>query len=90
MKIIVISGECFTENEYLYAKDYISAVDCIVNDGWLAGDYEFEPLFSGKVRTIKDVLGEDWINVLKGWDIKKFNDYFDGALYMREVGVWEA
>ena len=88
MKIVVIDGASFMD--YLYAKDYASAVDCLISRGCITANFEFEPLFSGKAKTLGEVLGEDWATIIMGWDIKKFNDYFEGCFYLQEVDVWEA
>lgn len=88
MKIIRIDGASFMD--YLYAKNYVSAVDCLINRGCITADFQFDPLFSGEAKTLKQVLGENWATTIMGWDIKKFNEYFEGCFYLEKVDVWEA
>lgn len=86
MKIIRIEDDLFFAG---YAKDYVSAVDYLVSHNWLTDEFEINDHSNGELKTIKEALGKDWKNIVKGWNIEKFNDYFDLNLCMYEMDVWE-
>ena len=65
------------------AKDYPSAIDFLVNQGWL--DESFEVWVDNEdylTQTIKEDLGEEWKEVVLSWDIETFSNYFEGCLYL--------
>ena len=63
------------------AKDYPSAINFLVNEGWLDGSTEFYDMF-GDTKTIVEDLGEEWKDVILSWDIETFNNYFDGCFFL--------
>ena len=68
------------------AKDYLSAIDFLIND-WLDSKFEVYCGVFDETKSIKKDLGENWKNVIKSWDCEKFNQYFEGCfcLYIEEV-----
>lgn len=71
------------------ALDYKSAVQFLIREGWLEDNDEFYDEEEGRDIELYFSLGEDWQEVLMDWDINKFNDYFDGYLYLEEEEVYE-
>ena len=71
------------------AKTYADAVHFLVNDGWLS---ELTEVYYGDgiYKTVIEDLGEDWLEVMLGWSIEKFCDYFGDYFYLNEVSVYEA
>ena len=68
------------------AKDYPSAVDCLINENWL--DENFELYENDNVKTVKEDLGEEWKEVILSWDTEKFNEYFDCLFYLNIEEVY--
>lgn len=71
------------------ALDYKSAVQFLIRDGWLYDDFDCYEEESGLYVELYLCHGENWREVLMDWDINKFNDYFDGYLYLEEEEVYE-
>ena len=72
------------------AKDYPSAIDFLVNQGWL--DESFEVWVDNEIgltQTIEDHLGELWqIIVRDEWNTEEFNNFFDGNFYLTIEDVY--
>lgn len=71
------------------ALDYKSAVQFLIREGWLEDNDAFYDEETGVDIELYYCLGENWREVLMGWDINKFNDFFDGHLYLEEEEVYE-
>ena len=71
------------------AMTYADAVHFLVNDGWLN---ELTEVYygDGVYKTVIEGLGENWFEVMLGWSIEKFCDYFGDYFYLNEVSVYEA
>jgi hypothetical protein len=70
------------------AKDFSSAVNGLIDEGWLNGhtetfDDEHECGFSVKYR-----LGENWVNEIKKMSIFDFNIFFEGVLWISDMEIW--
>lgn len=63
------------------AKDYPSAIDFLVNENWLDGNYELYK-DDGTYKTVKEDLGEEWKEIILSWDTETFNNYFEGCFYL--------
>lgn len=73
------------------AKDYPSAIDFLVNQGWL--DESFEVWVDNEdylTQTIKDKLGENWKEIILSWDTEQFGNFFDGSFYLNIEEVYGA
>lgn len=70
------------------AKDYPSAVDFLVNKGWLDENYEvWVDNEDYLTQSIKDKLGENWKEIISTWDIEQFGNFFDGSFYLSAIKV---
>ena len=70
------------------AKDYLSAIDFLVDSDWLDSNFEvYCDAFDDETKSIKKDIGENWKDVIKSWDCETFNQYFEGCfcLYIEEV-----
>lgn len=67
------------------AKDYKSAIDCLIQNQWLHN--KTEVLNSLEEWTTLEELGLD-IETIKKWDIEAFNDFFDGIFYLDVDTLW--
>lgn len=69
------------------AKDFSSAIDCLIEQDWLDGNTELvdedENLF-----TVEDKIGEEWLDKIKKWDITTFNIFFEGYLWINTMEIW--
>ena len=73
------------------AKDYPSAIDFLINQGWF--DESFEVWVDNEdylTQTIKEDLGEEWKEVVLSWDTETFNTYFEGYFYLTIEDVYGA
>ena len=72
------------------AKDYPSAIDFLVNEGWLDGSFEVWVGLT-QTQTLEDHLGELWYVAIRDeWDIKQFSKFFDGSFYLTIEKVYGA
>ena len=64
------------------AKDYLSAIDFLIANNWLDGNFEFYDVDYGDTKTIVEDLREEWKEVILSWDTETFNNYFEGLFYL--------
>ena len=70
------------------AKDYQSAVMWLIGSNWLYDNFDVCDNDTDEWRSLKEVLGEDWADIiLEKWDLPNFNYFFDGCFYLKEIGV---
>ena len=91
MKVIIIQED----NHGLIgiAKNYISAIDFLVNENWIDENYEVwvDELDEDYIKqSIKDNLGENWKEIVSTWNTEKFNNFFDGSFYLTIEDVYGA
>ena len=67
------------------AKDYDSAINCLVQNQWLTTDIEVLNSIEEFV-SLKE-LGLD-IETIRSWDIETFNDFFEGIFYLDVDFLW--
>lgn len=67
------------------AKDYDSAINCLLQNHWLSADTEILNSIEEWV-SLKE-LGLD-IGTIRKWDIEAFNDFFDGNFYLEVDFLW--
>ena len=87
MSVITI----FEENHGIIgaAKDYKSAIKFLVKENWLDENTEIWDYIHRQSKLLKDVLGENVIDVItEEWDIRNFNDFFDGSFLLQSVSVY--
>ena len=74
------------------AKDYPSAIDFLVNQGWL--DNEYQVWVDNEISltfTIAEHIGEDWQIIIRDeWDTETFNNFFEGSFYLTIEDVYGA
>lgn len=72
------------------AKDYLSAIDFLIKEGWL--DESYEVWVDNEISltfTIVEHLGEDWQIIIRDeWDTENFNNFFDGSFYLTIENVY--
>lgn len=69
------------------AKDYLSMIDGLVEEGWLDGNTELVDE-DGNFFTVEGKIGEKWLEKIKKWDITDFNIFFDGYFWISDVEIW--
>ena len=67
------------------AKDYDSAINCLVQNQWLTTDIKVLNSIEEFV-SLKE-LGLD-IEAIRSWDIETFNDFFEGIFYLDVDFLW--
>lgn len=72
------------------ATDYQSAIDGLVQIDWLNDQTEIYTEIKGIDRyfTLKEILGNNWLNEIKLWNEDKFNEFFEGMFYLDKMEVW--
>lgn len=69
------------------ATDYHSAIDGLIKEKWLDGNIEMLD-DNDSPSTIKEIFGDEWVSLIKQWDISTFNDYFDGIFWIGSREIW--
>lgn len=70
------------------AVDYESAIDFLVLNNWLSPTMELF-LEDNSLSTIEEDLGENWLQLIRLWPMKEFNNYFDGLLYLDVERIYD-
>lgn len=71
------------------AKTYATAVQGLVNQGWLNGSTEVYIDDCGNTQTVEKDLGADWLKTIRDeWDKGTFEAYFDGLFYLETMEIW--
>lgn len=70
------------------AVDYESAIDFLVLNKWLSPKMELL-LEDNSLSTIEEDLGENWLQLIRLWPMKVFNNYFDGLLYLDVEKIYD-
>ena len=72
MTIVVINEE----NHGLLgvARDYISAIDFLVRDGWLDQSTKMWDERRNEWVSLEKSFGSNWVSVISKWSIDAFND----------------
>jgi hypothetical protein len=70
------------------AVDYESAIDFLVLNEWLSPTMELL-LEDNSLSTIEEDLGENWLQLIRLWTMKEFNNYFDGLLYLDVERIYD-
>lgn len=70
------------------AVDYESAIDFLVLNKWLSPKMELL-LEDNSLSTIEEDLGENWLQLIRLWPMKEFNNYFDGLLYLDVEKIYD-
>lgn len=73
------------------AKDYPSAINFLIKEGWL--DESFEVWVDNEdylTQFIDEKLGENWKEILSTWNIEEFNNFFEGNFYLTIEDVYGA
>lgn len=70
------------------AVDYESAIDFLVLNKWLSPKMELL-LEDNSLSTIEEDLGENWLQLIRLWPMKEFNNYFDGLLYLNVERIYD-
>ena len=70
------------------AKECSDAIKYLVINGWIWGYIEIVKE-DGTITTIREDLGENYLDVISKWSIHKFNEYFEGIFYLRKEEIFE-
>jgi hypothetical protein len=70
------------------AVDYESAIDFLLLNKWLTPTMELL-LEDNSLSTIEEDLGENWLQLIRLWPMKEFNNYFDGLLYLDVERIYD-
>lgn len=83
MRVVLV----YEENHGLVAvaKSYVSAVQFLVDDGWLN-----ERLGVEEGQTVFSLLGENWLEKIKSWNsFARFTNFFEGYFSLSGTSVVE-
>ena len=69
------------------ANDYLSAIDGLIEEKWLNGDTVMLD-DNDNPSTVKEVFGEEWVDLIKHWDKDVFNINFEGIFYINIMEIW--
>jgi hypothetical protein len=69
------------------AKDYSSAIDGLVKEKWLDNDTEILD-DNNNPSTVKEIFGEEWVDLIKHWDKDIFNISFEGCFWISTMEIW--
>ena len=69
------------------ATDYSSTIDGLINEDWLDGNTEMLD-DNDNPSTVKEILGKEWIDLIKHWDKNTFNIFFEGIFYINIMEIW--
>ena len=88
MNVIVVNIE--PDGFFCVAADVISAVDVLINEGWLDENFVigWNPI-TNTVNTIKNILGTNWIDIISEFSVELFNDFFEGAFFLEVQNVYK-
>ena len=67
--------------------DYQSTIDGLIKEKWLDGDIKLLD-DNGNSSTVKEILGTEWVDLIKHWDVTNFNIFFDGCLWISTMEIW--
>lgn len=70
------------------AVDYESAIEFLVLNKWLEPTTELL-LDDNSLSTVEEDLGENWLQLIRLWPMKVFNNYFDGVFYLDIKNIYE-
>ncbi len=70
------------------ASGYEDAVDYLIEKKWLDGDDEYCDS-NENIAPLKYLLGADWEEKIASWNIKIFNEFFEGCFYLQMMEVHE-
>lgn len=66
------------------AANYLLAIDFLIKEDWLDGDIE---IYYGHLFLLKEIF-PNWQEEIKSWNIKKFNNFFDGYFCLESMEVY--
>ena len=69
------------------ANDYLSVIKGLIEEKWLDGNTAMLD-DNDNSSTVKEVFGEDWVDLIKHWDKDIFNTNFDGIFYINIMEIW--
>jgi hypothetical protein len=70
------------------AKDFHSAIDFLINRNWLSDSTECWWGEGNNYASIKEILGEDWVDEMHEWGIENFNEFWLGSFWLHEEPVY--
>ena len=88
MKVILVNED--NHGQIAVAKDYESAINFLLREGWLDDGIYLTNLEGNNWcdYPIIEVLGDEWkFRVQTEFDMNKFNSVFDGIFYLDEVEI---
>ena len=88
MKTVMLVSE---ENHGLIgvARNYEDSVIFLIRTGWLANDTEVYVENMDSCKTVYDLLGEDWEEIIiNDWTLEKFTEFFDGVFYIEKKKIF--
>lgn len=64
-----------------------TTIDGLIKEDWLYGDIDLIDENDNMI-TIKEKLGENWVDIIKQWDKNTFNEFFEGLLHITIMECW--
>lgn len=87
MKVIVMHED--NHGMVGLAETFQDAVKYLIKHKWLDEKFEvWQP--NDETTTIIEDLGIDWVEIILGWDIQKFNEYFEGCFNLCTEEIFKA
>ena len=70
------------------AKNYKTAIDFLVNKGYLSDSLQIYDKKSNHYVRIGEYYGEDWLDVIRDeWDVENFNEFWGHWLLLDEWDI---
>ena len=70
------------------AKNYKTAIDFLVNKGYLSDSLQIYDKKSNHYVRIDEYYGEDWLDVIRDeWDVENFNQFWGHWLLLDEWDI---
>lgn len=70
------------------AKNYKTAIDFLVNKGFLSDSMQIYDQESNHYVRIDEYYGENWLDVIRDeWDVENFNEFWQSWLFLDEWDI---
>ena len=70
------------------ATDYPSAIDGLIKENWLTENTELLDDNGFPSTFVKEILGKEWVNLIKQWNVTAFNIFFEGCFWINIMEIW--
>lgn len=86
MKVIIINED--NHGTLGIAENYTRAIDFLFMYDWIQAGTEIYNYDTKEWTNIEELLGDNWINVIRAYTIDEFNNTFDAVFRLEEMLVY--